>query len=282
MASVVRVPFQVHVILVETLYENNIGATSRAMANMAAEKLILINRQCEITFSAQQAAASGQAGLQNRKEYKSWDEFFSNEPDGIRISFSARDGEGRLLKDFASTLNWIKNNHPTFTSADSSLTREVPIYLIFGREDHGLSSQDIELTHFNVRIPTYGDNTSLNLAQAVLLALFILRSEWGVDSKSLSHNTNNARFENKTDQENLNIQPKDKIFPEKTLRRWLEQMGFDLTKPMNAYSVIKRMILHNVPTEKELTMFETALQQSIRKQDPSTIKFAVEDRKKGE
>lgn len=267
----IKTPFQVHVVLTETLYDSNIGASSRAMANMGARNLILINRQCEVTYAAQQAAASGQAGLQNRKEYASWDEFFAKEPDGIRIAFSARDGQGRPLKDFAETLRWIEKEHPLFNSTvlEPKNEKSIPVYLIFGREDHGLSAQDIELAHQNVRIPTYGDNTSLNLAQAVLLALFILRSEWGVDSAKSGSSPNK-------NEEGLTNQTRENIFPEKTLRRWLEQMGFDLTKPVNAYTVIKRMILHNVPTDKELEMFETALQQSIRKQDKSTIKTLEE------
>jgi tRNA/rRNA methyltransferase len=267
-------PFHVHIILVESLYETNVGATSRAMSNMDAKNLILINRQCELTFASQQAAASGQAGLQNRKEYSSWDEFFAKEPDGIRIAFSARDGQGRPLKDFASTLRWIKEEHPLFKnelSQEQKNQKPIPIYLIFGREDHGLASADIELSHFNVRIPTFGENTSLNLAQATLLALFILRSEWGADAlKSESSIQNQDQQEDLTS--GMATDPKEKIFPEKTLRRWLEQMGFDLTKPVNAYTVIKRILLHNVPTDKELNMLETALQQSIRKQDKSTIK----------
>ena len=87
--------FELHVVLVKTIYESNIGATSRAMSNMGAKKLFLISKQCEITFKAQQAAASGQDAFQNRTEYDSWNDFYKNEPDGIRIAFSARDGRGR-------------------------------------------------------------------------------------------------------------------------------------------------------------------------------------------
>jgi len=68
-------PFEVRIVLVRTIYERNIGATSRAMSNMGMDKLILIEPQCDITFEAQQTAATGQTGLQNRTTYKSWEDF---------------------------------------------------------------------------------------------------------------------------------------------------------------------------------------------------------------
>jgi len=126
------------------------------------------------------------------------------------------------------------------------------LYLIFGPEDWGLSNEDLEQAHFNVNIPTFGENSSLNLAQAVLLALYTLRLHWGGERTLLDGQQapRDANF---------------KVFPDESLRQWLTAMNFDLSKEVNAYSVLKRMMLHNVPTEKELGMLETVLQQSIRK-----------------
>jgi tRNA/rRNA methyltransferase len=246
-------PFVIHIVLVKTLYDTNIGASSRAMANMGAQNLILIGRQCQITFQAQQAAASGQNAFQNRREYENWDEFFKNEPEGIRLAFSARDGEGRALWDIARTLEWIKDEEPRMKETGNLAA--IPVYLIFGPEDAGLTAEDIELAHFNVKIPTFGDNASLNLAQAVLLALYTLRLHWGGEKTKLDGQQPEREAE----------QARSTIFPEEALHTWLSEMGFDLEKPMNVYSVLKRMLLHNVPTKKELTILETVLQQSIRK-----------------
>lgn len=243
--------FEICVVLVQTLYDSNIGAASRAMANMGASRLVLIDPQTEVTLKAQQAAATGQAALQNRKTYQSWDEFFRREPEGLRISFTAKDGRGRQVQDFQPTLEWLKSNHPSLQETEAS---PLPVYLIFGREDWGLSTADLELTHFSCSIPIYGDNTSLNLAQAVLLALFILRSTWGGQR---------AIFEGQQPPRNRD---EATVFPEKALRTWIEEMGFDISnRKINAYSVLKRMLLHNVPNNKELQMLETVLQQAIRK-----------------
>ena len=245
--------FEICVVLVRTLYDSNIGASSRAMANMGAQRLILIDPKTDVTFKAQQAAATGQSALENRKNYSSWNEFLEEEPQGLRLSFTARDGRGRQAKDFQETLIWLKAEHPAFQIPDSH-SSPIPVYLIFGPEDWGLSTEDLKLTHFACSIPTFGDNTSLNLAQAVLLALFILRSTWGGQKAELEG------------QQPARERGRENIFPEKALQSWIEEMGFNISnRKINAYSVLKRMLLQNVPSSQELKVLETVLQQAIRK-----------------
>jgi tRNA/rRNA methyltransferase len=243
--------FELRVVLASPIYERNIGASSRAMANMGVEKLILINPLCEITFEAQQAAATGQQALQNRTTYKNWSEFYENEPDSIRIGFTTKDGRVRQVRDFKPTLDWLKNESPYFTKPGSS---PVIVHLIFGREDWGLSTEDIEYVHYSCSLPTYGENPSMNLAQAVLIALYIIRDTWGGTK---------GKIENQLSDKRLNRKPT--AFLEESLKVWLEEMGFTLNKKVDAYTVLKRMLLQNTPTPKEIRIFETVLQQSIRK-----------------
>jgi rRNA methylase len=245
-------PFEVRIVLVRTIYERNIGATSRAMSNMGFEKLILIDPKCEITFDAQQAAASGQTGLQNRTTYTSWDEFFAKEPESIKIAFTARDGKGRQVRDIDEVLTDIQERSPQFQIASDDA---YVVHLIFGPEDWGLAGEDLEHANMCACLPTWGKNWSLNLAQAVLLAGFSLRKAWGGDRTELDgHGARRAP------------QGIPGIDPEKTLKTWVEEMGFDLSKKkINVYTVLRRMLLQNTPTKKELVILETVLQQSIRK-----------------
>lgn len=245
-------PFEIRVVLVRTIYERNIGATSRAMSNMGCEKLILIDPQCEITYEAQQAAASGQKGLQERVTYKNWEEFFKNEPESIRIAFTARDGRGRQVFEMSEVYKYIQNQSPQFQKQDST---PFPVHLIFGPEDWGLSNEDMEYSNFAACIPTFGENWSLNLAQAVLLALFDLRKNWGGERTQLD----GQQKPRKTSTQQIQTL-------ENTLRIWLEEMGFDLSKKkINVYTILRRMLLANTPTSKEVRILETVLQQSTRK-----------------
>lgn len=242
---------QFHVVLVRTLYTSNIGASSRAMTNMGAHRLILVDPKCEIDYSTQQAAASGQRPLQNRVVYSSWKEFYQNESGGLRIALTARDGRGRDVYDLKSTLEKLIREHDFFTEAQKEV---LPIYLFFGPEDCGLSADDISDCHYCCSIPTFGENWSLNLAQAVLLALFISRDVLGGKKTILDGQIRNTGKHLRLD------------FADETLKTWIQTLGFDLSKrKINAYTVLKRMMLHNVPTQKEARIFEAVVQQTIRK-----------------
>lgn len=294
------ISYEIHVVLVKTLYALNIGSASRAMSNMGAKQLHLIQPQCILSYEAQQMAANGQDGLSNRMEYDSWESFLEKNPVGLRIALTARDGRARQITDLKERLQDLSVMPSVRRSALNKL------YLIFGPEDCGLSGAEVDQAHFACSLPTYGPNWSLNLAQAVLLTLFMVRDQWGgertaLDGQRLQHN---SAFPEKiekldaTSQSNVHqitsvLTPsvqslidesessltklnsnstlassaKSKnLLPEAILYEWIETLGFDLSKKrINAFTVMKRIILHNVPTSKELRIFEVVLQQTIRK-----------------
>ena len=244
--------FEVRIVLVRSIYERNIGATSRAMSNMGIDRLILVNPQCEITYEAQQTAATGQTGLKNRTVYKTWREFLEQEPESIKVCFTARDGKGRQVRDIDEVLKDIKDKAPQFQEDEEILPT---LHMIFGPEDWGLSGEDLEVANFCACIPTFGDNWSLNLAQATLLAMFSLRKAWGGQRTTLDGGDERRAP--------LGVEG---INPDQTLKTWLLEMGFDLSKKkMNVYKVLRRMLLQNTPTKKEWVILETVLQQNIRK-----------------
>lgn len=246
--------FEIHVVLVRSLYALNVGSVSRAMSNMGAHHLHLIQPQCEINYDAQQMAANGQAALQNRKTYASWEEFFDLNPDGIRVALTARDGRARTLYDLKSGLEFIKTLPQV---QEAPLTK---IYLFFGPEDCGLSGEEIDHSHFACSLPTYGANWSLNLAQATLLALFILRDSWGGQRTTLE-----GQFLPREVLIPSGEKESNKL-PDGVLKSWIETLGFDLSKRrINAYTVLRRILLHNIPTPKELRILEAILQQTVRK-----------------
>lgn len=240
------------VVLVRSIYERNVGSTSRAMANMGFTKLILIDPQCEFTIESNKAAANGQAPLAERTVYKSWAEFYEKEPRGIQIATTARDGKGRQVEDLETMLKQIQQ---TNASINKSSDDDFVFHFVFGPEDWGLSADDIQYANHCCSIPTWGDNTSLNLAQATLLAMHIFRSVFG-GSRSRLEGQQQARAQQK----------KPIIFPDETLKSWLEEMNIDLSKrKTNIFTVLRRMLLQNAPSEKEFRMLEIVLQQSIRK-----------------
>lgn len=240
------------VVLVKSLYERNVGATSRAMANMGFSRLILVGPQCEFTIESNKAAASGQKPLAEKVIYKDWKEFYEKEPRGIQIATTARDGRGRQTEDLETTLIQLKDNHPEF---QKKIESPLVIHILFGREDHGLEAEDLQYANHCCCLPTYSDNPSLNLAQASLLTLFIIRQVFGGTRTKLD-GQQKARA----------AQKKPLIFPEETLKTWLLEMNMDLSKKrINIFTVLRRMLLQNAPSEKEFRMLELVLQQSTRR-----------------
>lgn len=236
-----------HVVLVEPLYPTNVGACARAIDNFDAKRLILINRHCEIDGKARRGAANAQATLEQRTEYANWDEFFAIEKEGLRIGFSARQGRLRQALEFQQYLG-------EHLSADLlTLDR---IYLVFGREDNGLSTEDLMWLHQTCMLQTFGANTSLNLAQAVLLALSQMQTTLRAPEKTSPPRTT---LLDPDDQPAISL-------PNSQLFEWMKLLDIEVdNRSVNAHSVLIKMLMKNIPTEKEMRNFINILEQTNRK-----------------
>lgn len=239
---------QIRVVLVRPKYPRNIGMVARAMSNYGLTHLIIIEPQCTLNSEANEGAANAQDILRSAIIYPHWQRFYDWEPEGIRIAFSARDGRRRETFDFSQSL-----------ATDEALQLAMftkNTYLIFGPEDHGLAESDLDYVHriFQMKLP--GRNQSLNLSHAVLNVLCLLHLQTQV-----SHN-------------NIEEPKETFFFPDQTLKKWLETLNLDIdTHPrVNAYTVLKRLMLKSLPNTKELKMLETVLQQTIRKLKDRTDK----------
>ncbi len=76
-------------------------------------------------------------------------------------------------------------------AARELIARGAPVALLFGREDRGLSNDELDLCDGLVHIPTDPEHRSLNLAHAVLIILWEWRKAWlareGVPPPDLAH-----------------------------------------------------------------------------------------------
>lgn len=233
---------KIDVVLVRTEHSANIGSAARAMANMGADRLILVDPRCKIDLKARQNAAGAQEQLQRRVSYKTWEDFFNNEEDGIRIALSRRGGRKR--KVFALTKKIEELN----------LARPQKLYLIFGPEADGLDSNDLAFVNFCCHLPAYSDFASYNLGQAVLASLLLIRQIWPVDRPP-------KQVTGAVDK------PVQKFyFPDQLIKDWLVAMGFDIrARKSSAYLTLRRLFLQNLPTRHEIQVLEAILQQNIRK-----------------
>ncbi|MGI9090443.1 MAG: RNA methyltransferase [Gemmatimonadaceae bacterium] len=152
---------RVAVVLYEPQDPVNIGATVRAMKNMGATDLRLV-RPCEYTAYRLEGIAHQTSDIIERiRHFDTLDEALA---DCILVAgFTARRRAAkRALTDARAAA-------PQIVAA----VEEGTAALMFGREDHGLPNEAMDRAHLVVTISTTG-HSSLNLAQAVLLALYEL------------------------------------------------------------------------------------------------------------
>jgi len=150
------------IILVEPQQPGNVGAVCRAMANFGVTDLRLVNpciyRHSEAARMAVFARPLlGQAqtfnSLQQAVEGLAFSAAFTRRP-------GFRRGELQSLAELPSILSGLPEN------AEAGL--------VFGREDNGLTTEEAASCNLSVCIPTTHQQGSLNLAQAVVVALYEL------------------------------------------------------------------------------------------------------------
>jgi TrmH family RNA methyltransferase len=151
----------VRVVLYEPQDHVNIAATVRAMKNMGISQLRLV-RPVEYDPWRLEGIAHGTQDLIDAIEI--YPDIEDAVADSVRVfAFTAR---RRAAK--------FRIIDPVQAASEAlSFAADGPISLLFGREDSGLPNDAIERAHAVVSIPTT-EHSSINLAQAVLIALYEL------------------------------------------------------------------------------------------------------------
>lgn len=246
----------IRVVLFRSLYESNVGSVSRVMSNMGVQQLLLVDRKCALTFKAQQSAATGQEGLRTRIEFPSLTSYLAASEGHIRIALTCREGKNRKLDNadgIARSLSSVLSSEQMFGAGFRGID------LLFGPEDAGLNGEEIDASHFAMALETFGENSSLNLSHAVLLAIYSFKKAF----QERSNAEMNFAFSNARNSPDEN---ESYPFPESALKNWLSETGFDVVdRPINAFTVIKRALMRAVLTAKEKRVLDIAFHQGIRK-----------------
>ena len=153
----------VKVVLVGTTHPGNIGATARAMKNMGILDLALVEPK---EFPSDVATFRSKAAkdiLEKASVHISLEEAISECE--LVVGTSAR---GR-------TVPWpvLNPREAAEEMHKSSLNGKVAI--VFGREDRGLTNEELGLCNLHVHIPSDPNYSSLNLSQAVQIIAYEIR-----------------------------------------------------------------------------------------------------------
>ncbi len=149
------------VVLVEPQGALNIGSVTRAMLNFGVRELRLVNPVADhLSREARLMAVKAASVLESAKVFPALEDALSD----CALSFGTTRRFGQYRERF---------KHP-----DEAAEMLVPVArqqtaaLVFGREDKGLFTTELDLCQHLITIPTHDELPSMNLAQAVTLCLY--------------------------------------------------------------------------------------------------------------
>jgi len=156
------------VVLVESRGERNIGSVARAMANFGVTDLRLVAPKVDhLHDEARKMAVKASVLLEQATVYPDLQSALND----CHYAYATTRRFGKYRVDF---------HHP-----DSAATELLPLLdtgrvaMVFGREDKGLKTEELDLCQRLITIPTCGSIASMNLAQSVVICLYEVGKQYG-------------------------------------------------------------------------------------------------------
>ncbi|MFC1648166.1 RNA methyltransferase [Nanoarchaeota archaeon] len=154
------------VVLIEPQIPGNIGAVARAMKNFGFNKLVLVSPCCsKDDIEAKNRAKHANDILDNAKIAKKG---CLDEYDYVIGTTSRLGGENNIARSPASPKEMA-----------ALMKAKTNIALVFGRENDGLTNDEIAQCDFLVTIPTHPDYPAMNLSHAVTVLLYEINNAIG-------------------------------------------------------------------------------------------------------
>lgn len=147
----------VKVVLVHPLYAGNVGGVARVMANFGIPELVLVDPG-ERVFRDPELEPMARGGTEILRRAR------------IVTSLEEAVGEAEVALGFTTRLGKRRRDGLDLREAVERIAAEFSecrVAAVFGREDKGLTNEELDPCHWLVRIPTDPQCSSLNLAQAV-------------------------------------------------------------------------------------------------------------------
>ena len=207
------------IVLVEPANPGNIGAVARVMANFGFKDLLLVRPRCNhLSQEARNRAKWGNSVLESAKK-KTWKSILTYD---TVIGTTAK-----LGTDY---------NIPRSPLTPAQLAKKPlkkKIALVFGREDTGLTNEEIKGCDFVVTIPATKKYATLNVSHAVAILLYSL-----AQASHVEHITPASR--------------QDKELVMTLLKQKLNKMAFSTKeKKQTQITVWKRLISKSFLTRRE-------------------------------
>lgn len=154
----------VRIVLVNTTHPGNIGGVARAMKNMGFGRLVLVAPRKFPHEEADWRAAGAGDVLEQAEVVEDLAEAIADCQ--LVVGTSAR---GRRIP-------WpVLNPRGCAERVHAAAGQDEQVAILFGREDRGLTNEELQACNLHLHIPSHEDYSSLNLAMAVQVVVYELR-----------------------------------------------------------------------------------------------------------
>ena len=153
----------INIVLVETSHPGNIGSVARAMKTMGLSRLSLVNPKDFPSGDANALSGNARDVLDSATIYSSLEEAIKQST--FVYATSARN----------RSINWPTVNPEKATDQiTEQIAGDKEISIIFGREDRGLTNEELQLANFHLEILANPEYSVLNIAMSVQIVTYEL------------------------------------------------------------------------------------------------------------
>ncbi|WP_292466829.1 RNA methyltransferase [Methanolobus sp.] len=150
------------IILVEPLYQGNVGSVTRAMKNFGFSDLVLVN-PCKLEGEARAMSSHARDLLENAKIVSSLEEAI----DGCSIIIGTTGITGSRFDLHLRVPGYSPGEMKERLNGISGR-----VAVLFGREDNGFTKEELKRCDMIMTIPTSGVYPVMNLSHAVAVVLY--------------------------------------------------------------------------------------------------------------
>ena len=197
--SLIELLNSVKIVLVGTTHPGNIGAAARAMKNMGFRNLSLVKPKEFPSDVATYRSKAAKDILENALIFNNLQEAVVDCE--LVIGTSARDRK----------VPWPILSPKESAEEVSKSLKIHKIAIVFGREDRGLTNEELGLCNYHVHIPTDPEYSSLNLSQAVQILVYEIRMAVLSDDENQDYRDEELANNNQTE---MLIQHMDELMQE--------------------------------------------------------------------
>ena len=234
----------INIVLVETSHPGNIGSVARAMKTMGLSKLSLVNPKVFPSDDANALSGNARDVLDNATIYPSLQEAIKQST--FVYATSARN----------RSINWpTVNPEKAAEQIIDQATGDKEISIVFGREDRGLTNEELQLANFHLEIPANPEYPVLNIAMSVQIVTY-----------ELFKNTNNTEDREWRDYPEINSEDLQRLI-DHFVETSIELDMIDPKNPSQIIARIKRMFSRLQPDSMEanyLRGFLTAVNKRLK------------------